>query len=186
MVFGLICNYFMFWDRENKRILGSPLLPATKVLAVCLFLLVIASDCITVYYTFWSNRWVNTPLIIIAIILYFFAGIGALWALYTICDYNMVRYGYWRSEGENKARREKRKDMERRLRYLSQESIANKSLKSYDVLVSQQQEMMAFELEQERRRGFRKGHPVKLTPKPVILTSSAVASPNSTTNLQDI
>lgn len=182
MVFGLICNYFMFLDRDNKQILGSPLLPSTKVLAVCLFFLVIASDCITLYYTYWKNRWVNTPLIIVAIVLYFFAGIGALWALFSICDYNLVRSGVWRTVEENRARREKRKEMERRLKYLSQESITKRSLKTYDVLVAEQQEIMQSELEEERRRGFRKGHPVKLTPKPVILQSSANAA---STNLID-
>lgn len=189
IAFGLINNYFMYLDRKNKNILGSPLRASTYVLAVCLFLLVVASDCITVYYTYWKNRWVNTPLIIIAIVLYFFAGLGFLGALWTIIEFNLVRYGVIDSEEERKIKKEKRKDFEERLKRLSSETLGSRmnTKKSWDLLYAEQQGLIKIDEtdpnQSNEKNGFRKNHPIKLVPKPVILTSP-VTSPN-TTQLDD-
>ncbi len=91
---GLISNYLMSRNSDFKQILGSPLRKSTYCLIVTLFMLVIASDLITVYYTYWENRWVNTPLIIIAIVFYFFGGIGFIVTLKHICTINLIRYGF--------------------------------------------------------------------------------------------
>ena len=104
IMFGLISNYIMLKDSSFKEILGSPLRKSTYFLITTLFMLVIASDLITIYYTYWQNRWVNTPLIIVAIILYFFGGIGLIIVLKHICKMNLVRYGYIDEDSERSFR----------------------------------------------------------------------------------
>lgn len=174
----------MFKSSENKFILGSPLRTSTRILIVCFVLLVVASDCITVYYTYWANRWVNTPLIIVAIVLYFFAGIGFLSALIHIFEFNFVRHGLMKKR-EKRSVRNARKDNERQKRLerlLSIESIVkDTNKKSWEVLNAERQGLIAFnetEIDQslnEGRKGFRKGQPIKLTPKPVILNSNVTS-----------
>lgn len=163
---------------ENKNILGSPLRNSTKILIVCLLLLIIASDLITCYYTYWANRWVNTPLIIIAIILYFFAGIGFLVALNHICNINLVRYGLI-EKSETRKEKKIRKEIERQE---SSESMASSTQdimkKSMDKLYAEEHDEFTTEITNQtetmnQNKNFRKKHPIKLTPKPVTINSNA-------------
>jgi hypothetical protein len=81
---GIGTNFAIQIQPLTKHFIGSPAVRWTSwVLLVSIVMLVIASDFITVYYTYWHNRWVNTPLIIIAIIFYFFGGLAFIYTLYT-------------------------------------------------------------------------------------------------------
>lgn len=75
VLFGLICNFFMVRNKRSKFILGSPKRFATLLILFGFFCIIVAADCISIYYLYWRNRFVNTPLIITAIILFFFGPI---------------------------------------------------------------------------------------------------------------
>jgi hypothetical protein len=78
---GLFSNSLMKNDPTSKLFLGSPFRYVTWIMIGSLVMLVIASVCISMYYTYWHNRYVNTPLISIAIIFYFFGTIIFFWSL---------------------------------------------------------------------------------------------------------
>jgi hypothetical protein len=83
LLLGLATNFAMQAQPLSRHFIGSPAVRWTSwLLLASIILIVIASDAITVYYTYWHNRWVNTPLICIAIIFYFFGGIGLIYTLY--------------------------------------------------------------------------------------------------------
>jgi hypothetical protein len=88
---GLGTNFAMQAEPLTKHFIGAPAVRWTSwVLLASIAMLVIASDFITVYYTYWHNRWVNTPLIIIAIIFYFFGGLAFIYTLYTNINFMNV------------------------------------------------------------------------------------------------
>ncbi len=191
-VLGLISNYLMFLNRENKDILGSPLRLSTKILILCSILLIIASDCITFYYTYWASRWVNTPFIIVAIVLYFFAGLGFLFAMRHIIELYLVHQGLLKKREKRRERleRQERKRKERLQRIMSSDSFGKvskiSSKRSWDILLAEEQNLSTInesEMDQSvNKRNFR-GQVIKLTPKPVILISN-VTSANTTTQIE--
>jgi hypothetical protein len=69
---GLISNLLMFRDNDSKHFLGSPPRWSSWLLLVGLVSIVIAADFLTFYYSYWHNRFVNTPFISLGIILFFF------------------------------------------------------------------------------------------------------------------
>jgi hypothetical protein len=76
VVCGLITNWLMIIDPVAKFFVGSPVRWTFWVMVVSSIAITIASILITIYYTYWHNRFVNTPMIIIAIHFYFFGGIA--------------------------------------------------------------------------------------------------------------
>jgi hypothetical protein len=72
IIIGLISNTLMESNRESKYFLGSPPRCASWLLFIGLFFIVVAADFITFYYSYWHNRYINTPFIISSIILFFF------------------------------------------------------------------------------------------------------------------
>lgn len=80
-LFGLISNYMMVKDPLSKHFIGSPPRLASWVLLASIFGLTIASDLITIYYTYWHNRFVNNPMIAVSIILFFFSPIAFVWSV---------------------------------------------------------------------------------------------------------
>ena len=86
-LFGMISNCMMVNDAVSKSFIGSPPRPTSWILLASIISLIIASDAITVYYTYWHNRFVNTPLIVIAIVFYFFGGIA-----FIVCVIRNFRY----------------------------------------------------------------------------------------------
>ena len=173
ILFGLISNYIMLKDSSFKEILGSPLRKSTYFLITTLFMLVIASDLITVYYTYWQNRWVNTPLIIVAIILYFFGGIGLIIVLKHICRMNLVRYGFI-DEDTEKSFQENDFDLKK----IDSINKDNKQIeRSWINIEGKESELNINEINNEldqtfnstsTSRNFRKKM-LKLTPKPVVI-----------------
>lgn len=162
---GLISNYVMELDSSYKIILGSPFHKATYLMFVSMLFLVVASDLITLYYTYWHNRWVNTPLIIIAIILYFFGGIGLIASIHHICkrfrnpDYEQVK---------------KEKIKVKQLQQLDEsepenEEVINDELNVYSVGDYNNSELYS----DNSKRDFRKKM-LKLTPRLVVATSNDV------------
>lgn len=81
-IFGLISNFMMIVDPRSKHFLGAPPRWSSWLLLGSIIALTIASDLMTIYYTYWHNRYVNTPLIIISIILFFFGPIAFFYSLY--------------------------------------------------------------------------------------------------------
>jgi len=75
VLFGLVCNFFIVRNKRSKFILGSPKRMATLIILFGFFCLTVATDCMSIYYLYWRNRFVNTPLIITSIILFFFGPI---------------------------------------------------------------------------------------------------------------
>ena len=86
-LFGIISNCMMVNDPISKSFIGSPPRATSWILFGSTISLIIASDAITVYYTYWHNRFVNTPLIVIAIVFYFFGGIT-----FIVCLIRNFRY----------------------------------------------------------------------------------------------
>jgi hypothetical protein len=72
---GLISNFFMYRNNDSKHFLGSPPRWSSWLLLVGLVSIVIAADFITFYYSYWHNRFVNTPFIALSIVLFFFGTI---------------------------------------------------------------------------------------------------------------
>ena len=72
IIIGLISNMLMASNRESKHFIGSPPRCASWLLLCGLLFIVIAADFITFYYSYWHNRFINTPFIITSIILFFF------------------------------------------------------------------------------------------------------------------
>ena len=82
-IIGIVTNYAIQKEPLTRHFVGSPKLrPTTWILFVSIAMIVIASDAISIYYTYWHNRYVNTPLIIIAIVFYFFGGLMFIFSLY--------------------------------------------------------------------------------------------------------
>lgn len=89
-IIGLTSNFAMVKDPYYKFFVGSVnqrdghvhFRIQTWILIASIVAIVIASDCITVYYTYWHNRYVNTPLIVIAIVFYFFGGLAFIYSLH--------------------------------------------------------------------------------------------------------
>jgi hypothetical protein len=86
-ILGVISNLMMVNDPISKSFIGSPPRPTSWILFGSIISLIIASDAITIYYTYWHNRFVNTPLIVIAIVFYFFGGIT-----FIVCVIRNFRY----------------------------------------------------------------------------------------------
>ena len=161
-ILGLVSNYFMSIDPDNKRILGSPFRRSTYGLVVSFFGLVVASDLITMYYSYWHNRWVNTPMIIIAIILYFFCGIGLIVSLRYIC-LRMINPQY------DELRKEAKK---------SQKSKAESETESESDQEDEiEAEAVNNESNYETKKDFRK-KVLKLTPRPVVNTTQQLSEYN--------
>ncbi|RNA02882.1 hypothetical protein BpHYR1_042857 [Brachionus plicatilis] len=80
-IFGLISNYMMVQDPLSKHFIGSPPRLASWILLASIFGLIIASDLMTIYYTYWHNRFVNNPMIALSIILFFFSPIAFVWSI---------------------------------------------------------------------------------------------------------
>ena len=80
-IFGIISNCMMVNDPISKSFIGSPPRPTSWILFGSIISLVIASISITIYYSYWHNRFVNTPLIVIAIVFYFFGGLTFICSL---------------------------------------------------------------------------------------------------------
>lgn len=98
VIFGLLSNWLMINDPLYKHLIGSPVRWSSWLLLVSTIAITIASVLITIYYTYWHNRWVNTPMIIIAINFYFFGGIAFIVSLYlTVKHFNIdvktAKYG---------------------------------------------------------------------------------------------
>jgi glucan phosphoethanolaminetransferase (alkaline phosphatase superfamily) len=72
IVIGLISNALMEKNRESKHFLGAPPRWSSWLLLCGLIFIIIAADFITFYYSYWHNRFINTPFIITSIILFFF------------------------------------------------------------------------------------------------------------------
>lgn len=155
-ILGLVSNYFMSTDSENKRILGSPFHRSTYALIGSFFGLVVASDLITMYYSYWHNRWVNTPMIIIAIILYFFCGIGFIVSLRFVClRLTNPNYDHLRKEAQKKKQTKPQSDTE-------EESEPDDNLQRETV-----EELRSETYSETTRKDFRKKM-LKLTPRPVV------------------
>lgn len=88
-VFGILSNCMMVNDEESKFFIGSPPRKASWILLGSIVALTVASDLITIYYTYWHTRFVNTPQIIVAIILYFFGSIAFIASL--IHNFNRMK-----------------------------------------------------------------------------------------------
>lgn len=82
VVAGLTSNWCMISDPIAKFFIGSPVRWTSWVLLGSSIAITIASVLITIYYTYWHNRWVNTPMIIIAIVFYFFGGLAFISAFF--------------------------------------------------------------------------------------------------------
>ncbi len=192
MFLGVISNYLMFLNSENKNVLGSPLRISTKILILCALLLIIASDCITFYYTYWASRWVNTPFIIVAIVLYFFAGLGFLFALKHIIELYLVHQGLMKKREKRKARLE-RKELQRKermMRIMSSDSFGRvskiSSKRSWDILLTEEQNLSPInenEIDQSQNKKNFRGQVIKLKPKPVIFSSN-ITSANTSIQLE--
>jgi hypothetical protein len=96
-VSGLVSNFFMYKDPIYKAFIGSPAHPFAWILLVSTIAIAIASILITIYYTYWHNRFVNTPLIVIAIIFYFFGGIAFIISLFK--NYQRLNTAYVKKYG---------------------------------------------------------------------------------------
>jgi hypothetical protein len=75
-IIGLLSNWLMLTDPLSKHFIGSPPRLWSWILLASIISLILASDLMTIYYTYWHNRYVNTPLISISFVLYFFGSIG--------------------------------------------------------------------------------------------------------------
>jgi len=158
IVFGLISNYIMLTDPAKKKILGSPYRKSAYLLFISTFLLIVASDLITLYYTYWHNRWVNTPLIILAIIFYFFGGIGFIVSLHHICK-------RVRNRDYEKVNKKKNKQTK-------EESEIEEDDDDLRVSASQLHSNQIYtETTEQIKKDFRKKK-LKLTPRPVVNTSN--------------
>lgn len=71
-IIGSLSNYIMINSRTAKHFIGSPIRIWSWLMFVGVFFIVVSSNCIAIYYIYWHNRFVNTPLIITGIILEFF------------------------------------------------------------------------------------------------------------------
>jgi hypothetical protein len=76
VLLGLISNWLVSTNSSSKHFIGSPPRSYSWILLISIISLIIASVLMAIYYTYWHNRWVNTPLISISIILFFFGSIG--------------------------------------------------------------------------------------------------------------
>ena len=81
VLLGLISNWLVSTDSSSKHFIGSPPRLYSWILLISIISLIIASILMAIYYTYWHNRWVNTPLISISIILFFFGSIGFIVSL---------------------------------------------------------------------------------------------------------
>jgi hypothetical protein len=95
----MLTNFLMIRNPLTKHFVGSPnVRPTTWILLASIIAITIASDCITVYYTYWHNRWVNTPLIVIAIVFYFFGGIAFIVSLFQ--NFNLMNIEMQKAAGK--------------------------------------------------------------------------------------
>lgn len=80
LITGLISNAFMNINKESKYFLGAPPRWSSYLLLCGVLFIIIGADFITFYYSYWHNRFINTPFIISGIIVSFFGvvfvGIG--------------------------------------------------------------------------------------------------------------
>lgn len=98
VVLGLITNWLMISEPLARFFVGSPVRWTFWVMLVSSILITIASMLITVYYTYWHNRFVNTPMIIIAVHFYFFFGLAFIIAFVLnikkmLVDVHRAKYG---------------------------------------------------------------------------------------------
>jgi hypothetical protein len=76
ILFGLISNWMVSNNPSSKHLIGSPPRFYSWILLISIISLITASLLMAIYYTYWHNRWINTPLIVISIILFFFGTIA--------------------------------------------------------------------------------------------------------------
>lgn len=94
VVFGMICNWVMYKDASYKHFIGAPPRWSSWLLLVSVISIILAADLMTIYYTYWHNRWVNTPLISISIIFFFFGPIFLVYSVYkNIKEMRLIKYG---------------------------------------------------------------------------------------------
>lgn len=125
-VFGLMSNFMMLTDRMSKHFLGAPPRLATWVLLGSVIALVIASDLMTIYYNYWHNRFVNTPLIIVSIILFFFAPIVFVVSL--IHNIKQMRIAVGKSSAKGKEIVVKKVDLEAEIENRNSDTDQDNSL----------------------------------------------------------
>ena len=98
-VCGMLSNTLMTYNSEYKHFLGSPIRKCSYVLLVSIILIIIAAALMTSYYTYWHNRWVNTPLISVSISFFIIGGIAFYFAMRHNCI-QFFKYKYEMFEAE--------------------------------------------------------------------------------------
>ena len=93
VVCGMVSNYLMNRNRFFKNVLGSPLRRSSIIFIGSICSIFIASILMAIYYTYWHNRFVNTPIISVSMACYFFGTIALLVSLRMSCtEYELIRY----------------------------------------------------------------------------------------------
>jgi hypothetical protein len=156
-VSGLVSNFFMYKDPVYKAFIGSPVHPFSWILLISIIAITIASILITIYYTYWHNRFVNTPLIVIALTFYFFGGIAFFISLFK--NYQRLNTAYVqkygpikkdeKSEGKAKVENEKESDHLQK----EEQSVQKTENEIKTSIVDENQSSLD---ESTNKRGFRK------------------------------
>jgi hypothetical protein len=150
----------MLTDPARKQVLGSPFRKETWALIISIVLLVIASYMITLYYTYWHNFYVNTPLIVIAVVFYFFGSIGFIVSLNRICR-------LWINPDYINIKKEE-KQQKKAIASNPEYPIENNGNEQNEQYLDTSQ--VYSETTESIRKDFRKKQ-LKLTPRPVIIAN---------------
>ncbi len=158
VIIGLISNYLMLTNPDRKNILGSPFRKVTWALIASIVLLVIASYLMTLYYTYWHNFYVNTPLIVISVVFYFFGGICFIASLKQI-------FASWFMSNPDYAQIQK-------IQIQQQQAMPEKPIESDNeqVLNRLDTSEVYSETTENGKKDFRKKQ-LKLTPRPVVIAN---------------
>ena len=178
-VCGVLSNYLMTLNSNFKYFLGSPIRKCSYVLLSSILLLIMASALMASYYTYWHNRWVNTPLIIISIVFFVFGGIMFYFSMrHNLIQFFKHRYEMYKTSNEPKQLvkfHEKRSIYDDKL--LAKRFI--KETQEVDQFNQQNEQQNQQQQEQRQPRNFRK----KLTVnKSMPFTTTGPAPMNSTFN----
>jgi hypothetical protein len=97
VLLGLLSNALMVNEPMSKHFFGSPPRWSSWLLIASIVAIVVASVLITIYYTYWHNRFVNTPMIIISLTFYFFGFISFAFSLFY--NFKQMNIAIARSKG---------------------------------------------------------------------------------------